>query len=73
MTTPDPRPAHRLTDHVILVSVDSLRPEFYQQESWPMPVVQQLARDGSSARQVLSVFPALTYPAHTSIVTGALP
>lgn len=38
-----------------------------------MPVVQQLARDGSSARTVLSVFPALTYPAHTSIVTGALP
>jgi predicted AlkP superfamily pyrophosphatase or phosphodiesterase len=60
-------------EHVVLVSVDALRPEFYQNERWPMPTVQQLASVGAYARAVRSVFPALTYPAHTTIVTGALP
>jgi hypothetical protein len=60
-------------DHVILVSVDALRPEFYLDERWPAPVLQQLAAAGARARAVRSVFPALTYPSHTSMVTGALP
>lgn len=60
-------------DHVILVSVDALRPEFYQDERWPAPTLQQLAWEGAAAEAVQSVFPALTYPAHTTIATGALP
>src|SRR5438105_4671922 len=38
-----------------------------------MPTLQQLASEGVCAHAVESVFPALTYPAHTTIVTGALP
>lgn len=38
-----------------------------------MPTLQQLASEGAYARRVRSVFPALTYPAHTTLVTGALP
>jgi len=60
-------------DHVILVSIDALRPEFYLDERWPAPVLQQLAATGARAHAVRSVFPALTYPSHTSMVTGALP
>lgn len=60
-------------DHVILVSIDALRPEFYLDERWPAPVLQQLAAEGARADAVRSVFPALTYPSHTSMVTGALP
>src|SRR5947208_16881468 len=60
-------------DHVVLVSVDALRPDFYLDPRWPMPTLQQLAAEGAYARAVQSVFPALTYPAHTTIVTGALP
>ena len=59
--------------HVVLVSIDALRPQFCQDERWPAPTLQQFASEGTFARQVRSVFPALTYPAHTTIATGARP
>src|SRR3954464_49233 len=59
--------------HVVMVSIDALRPEFYLDESWPAPTLQQLAFEGVRADAVRTVFPALTYPAHTTLVTGALP
>jgi hypothetical protein len=60
-------------EHVVMVSIDALRPEFYCDETWPAPTLQQLAFEGVRADAVRSVFPALTYPAHTTLVTGALP
>jgi predicted AlkP superfamily pyrophosphatase or phosphodiesterase len=63
----------RRADHVIMASVDALRPEFYCDETWPAPTLQQLAFEGVRADGVRTVFPALTYPAHTSLVTGAVP
>jgi hypothetical protein len=67
------RGARRRADHVIVASVDALRPEFYCDETWPAPTMQQLAFEGVRADGVRTVFPALTYPAHTTLVTGALP
>jgi hypothetical protein len=63
----------RLSDHVVLVSIDGLRPNIYRDERWPAPMLHELAGRGAIALDVRSVFPALTYPAHTTIVTGALP
>jgi len=61
-------------DHVVLVSVDGLRPDFYLPgSSWPAANMQQMARDGAHAEGVRGVFPTVTYPSHTTIVTGALP
>ncbi|HEX8242439.1 MAG TPA: ectonucleotide pyrophosphatase/phosphodiesterase, partial [Longimicrobium sp.] len=60
-------------DHVVLASVDALRPEFYCDETWPAPTLQQLAFEGVRADGVRTVFPALTYPAHATLATGALP
>lgn len=60
-------------DHVLLFSLDGFRPEFARDEAWPAPTLQQLAWEGAHAARVRSVFPALTYPAHTTLVTGALP
>lgn len=57
----------------MLFSIDAFRPEFCQDQRWPMPTLQQLASEGAYAERVRSVFPALTYPAHTTMVTGALP
>ncbi len=65
--------AHAPADHVVLISIDGLRPEFYLDRTWPAPKIQQMARDGVSAEGVLGVFPSVTYPSHTSMVTGALP
>ena len=63
---------NRLTEHVLLFSIDGYRPQVYRDERWPAPVLHQLARQGAFALSVRSVFPALTYPAHVSLVTGAL-
>lgn len=60
-------------DHVVLISIDGLRPEFYLDATWPAPQIQQMARDGVHAEGVIGVFPSVTYPSHTSMVTGALP
>ena len=60
-------------EHVVLVSIDGLRPEMYLDPSWPAPTIQQMAREGVRADAVLGVFPSVTYPSHTTMVTGALP
>lgn len=61
------------SDHVVLVSVDGFRPDFYRDANWPAPTIQQMAREGVQARGVRGVFPTFTYPSHTTLVTGALP
>lgn len=63
----------RRADHVVLISIDGLRPEFYLDEVWPAPMLQQMGREGAHAKAVRSVFPSVTYPAHTTIITGKLP
>ncbi|MGV3641124.1 MAG: alkaline phosphatase family protein, partial [Adhaeribacter sp.] len=60
-------------EHVILISIDGLRPDFYLDKSWPAPNLQRLMTEGAWSRGVNSVFPSVTYPSHTSLVTGALP
>ena len=60
-------------DHVVLISFDGLRPEFYLDRSWPAPMLQRMAREGAHAKRARGIFPSVTYPTHTTIVTGALP
>ncbi len=61
-------------DHVVLITIDGLRPEFYlDRGAWPAPMIQKMAREGAHARAVRGVTPTVTYPSHTTIVTGALP
>jgi predicted AlkP superfamily pyrophosphatase or phosphodiesterase len=59
--------------HLIILSLDGLNPEWYLDDKWPAPTLQQLAREGTHAHRVKGVFPSLTFPSHTTIVTGALP
>jgi Type I phosphodiesterase / nucleotide pyrophosphatase len=59
--------------HVVLISIDGMLPAYYLDPTWPAPATQQLYREGAHAVAVRPVFPALTYPGHTTIVTGALP
>jgi hypothetical protein len=65
--------AKRLAEHVVLISIDGLLPEYYLEDRWPAPGMQQLHREGAHAVAVRTVFPSLTYPGHTTIATGALP
>lgn len=59
--------------HVILISIDGLRPEMYRDKIWPTPNLQKLVKHGVYADHMTSVFPAYTYSSHTAMVTGALP
>ncbi len=59
--------------HVIMVTLDGLRPEFYLSEYWDTPNLKQLVEEGAFAEGVVSVFPSMTFPAHTTMVTGVAP
>ena len=59
--------------HVVLISIDGLRPEFYMDPSWGMVNVRQGMKTGAYAEGVRGSFPTVTYPSHTTIVTGVLP
>lgn len=61
------------SEHVVLISIDGFRPEFYQEEQWPVPNIKQMADMGVSASGVRGVFPSVTYPSHTTLITGARP
>ena len=59
--------------HVIFVTIDGLRPDFYLDSEWHTPNLRALMKDGAYAKGVNSVFPSMTYPSHTTIVTGVQP
>jgi predicted AlkP superfamily pyrophosphatase or phosphodiesterase len=60
-------------EHVVVVTIDGFRPDFYLQPSWNTPNLRQLMQQGTHAKGVNSVFPSMTYPSHTTIVTGVWP
>jgi len=62
-----------LRRHLVIVSIDGLRPEFYLDPAFPAPELRALAARGAVARAVEPVFPSVTYPNHATIVTGVRP
>ncbi len=61
------------TRHVILISIDGLRPEFYLDSEYPAPILRKLAASGARAQTVEPVFPSNTNPNHATILTGLRP
>jgi len=59
--------------HVIFITIDGFRPDFYLDSGWQTPNLHALMKDGAYAKGVNSVFPSMTYPSHTTIVTGVQP
>jgi predicted AlkP superfamily pyrophosphatase or phosphodiesterase len=59
--------------HVIFLTIDGFRPDFYLDSQWQMPNLRKLMKDGAYAKGVNSVFPSVTYPSHTTIITGVQP
>lgn len=60
-------------EHVVLITVDGFRPDFYLDPSWGAVNIRKLMEGGTHANGVNSVFPSMTYPSHTTIVTGVQP
>lgn len=62
--------------HVVLISIDGLRPDYYLPAATRVtrtPALDALRARGSWAEGVVGQFPSLTYPSHTSLVTGVRP
>lgn len=63
-------------EHVVVVSIDGLPPAYWLEPDaygLKIPNLRRLAAEGAFAEGMRSVFPTLTYPAHTSMVTGVSP
>lgn len=63
----------KLTKYVVLITIDGLRPEFYLEEKWGMPNLRYMMQQGVAAKSVIPVYPSVTYPNHTSLITGVVP
>lgn len=62
--------------HVIVVSVDGLLPAAYldpDAHGLEVPTLRMLHAEGAYSPGMQSVYPSVTYPAHTSMVTGQPP
>lgn len=60
-------------NNVVLISIDGLRPEFYLEDEWDTPNLKSLMREGVYSEGINSIFPSVTYPSHTTLVTGSFP
>lgn len=59
--------------HVVVITIDGFRPDFYLDSGWHTPNLHELMKNGTHANGVNSVFPSMTYPSHTAIITGVWP
>jgi predicted AlkP superfamily pyrophosphatase or phosphodiesterase len=64
-------PAVSLTRHVLLVSIDGLRPDAIH--AFHAPTLQRLIREGSYTLSASTIVPSKTLPSHTSMLTGEMP
>jgi arylsulfatase A-like enzyme len=66
-----PAAAGGTTDHVLLISIDGLRPDAIKR--YGLATLQRLVAGGSSSLEALTVLPSNTLPSHTSMLTGVSP
>lgn len=64
-------PQETRSPHVVLVSIDGLRPDAI--ETFQLPTLQRLVRSGAYTLSAATVLPSRTLPSHVSMLTGVLP
>ncbi len=60
-----------VTDHVIVVSIDGLRPDAI--ERYKLQTLTRLMDNGASSLKARTILPSKTLPSHTSMLTGLSP
>jgi arylsulfatase A-like enzyme len=60
-------------DLVVMLSIDGLAATFLDDPTLEVPALQSLVARGARARRLVPIFPSVTWPCHTSIVTGVAP
>jgi predicted AlkP superfamily pyrophosphatase or phosphodiesterase len=58
---------------VIMISIDGMKPSSYTDPSANAPNLKALAQSGVWADGVIGVLPTVTYPSHTTLITGVDP
>ena len=61
---------------VLMISIDGLRPADVidaEAKGLKLPNLQRFVREGTYATGVIGVVPTVTYPSHTTLITGAAP
>src|SRR5271154_95320 len=62
--------------HVIMISIDGMKPQTYTEpdaHGLKVPTLREMVRGGASSDGVQPVMPSVTYPSHTTMVTGVNP
>lgn len=66
----------QLVAPVVLISIDGLKPDYVleaDRHGLKIPNLRRLVREGAYSTGVTGVLPTVTYPSHTTMVTGVLP
>jgi hypothetical protein len=61
---------------VLMISIDGLRPDYVthaDDHQLKIPTLRRFLTEGAYADGVVGVFPTVTYPSHTTLVTGVWP
>ena len=61
---------------VLMISIDGLRPDYVthaDEHQLKVPTLRRFLTEGTYADGVVGVFPTVTYPSHTTLVTGVWP
>ena len=61
---------------VLMISIDGLKPEYIthaDEHGMKLPFLRSMMRDGTYADGVIGIWPTITYPSHTTLLTGAWP
>jgi predicted AlkP superfamily pyrophosphatase or phosphodiesterase len=57
---------------VVVISIDGLRHDYLARPE-RAPFLSGLAKESARAKSLISVWPSMTYPAHTTLITGVRP
>ncbi len=60
-------------EHVVLISIDGLAAYHLNDDEVELPNLRELIEKGVWAESSETVFPSVTHPSHTTLVTGVLP
>jgi predicted AlkP superfamily pyrophosphatase or phosphodiesterase len=64
------------SQHVVMISIDGLVPDYYtspESIGLQVPTLMMMKQSGAYAEGVEGIYPTVTYPAHTTLITGARP
>ena len=59
--------------HLVIISLDSLGFRDIDEHQAELPTLNKLVNGGTWVKEVKGIYPTLTYPSHTTIITGQYP